>query len=85
MAGVDHVASYQCFNMNPQKFEKLIHKVFSEVCLDVEVVDSSGKLCKPREWFVVPLKVIEMAIQLLANGEIINYSYDVNQEELVEN
>ena len=84
MAGVDHVASYECYNMNPQKFEKLLHRVFSEVCLDVEVVDSFGKLCKPREWFVVPLAVIEMAIQLLVNGEIVNYSYDAGLEELVE-
>lgn len=84
MAAVDHVASYQCYNMNPQKFEKLLHTLFNEVCLDVDVADSTGKLCKPREWFIVPLAVIEMAIQLLINGEIINYLYDPVVEELVE-
>jgi hypothetical protein len=84
MATVHHVSSYKCFNMNAQKFENLLHTFFGKACLDIEVADSDGKMCKPREWFIAPLKAIEMAIQLLDNGEIVHYRYDLNSEQVVE-
>jgi hypothetical protein len=84
MAEVHHVSSYKCFNMNAQKFENLLHTFFGKACLDIEVVDTGGKVCKPREWFIAPLQAIEMAIQLLINGEIVHYRYDLVSEEVVE-
>ncbi len=84
MADVHHLSTYKCFNMNAQKFENLLHTFFGKACLDIEVADSSGKMCKPREWFVAPLKDIEMAIQLLINGEIVHYRYDLLGERVVE-
>ena len=84
MAAVHHVSSYKCFNMNAQKFENLLHIFFGKACLDIEVADTDGKMCKPREWFIAPLKAIEMAIQLLINGEIVNYRYDPVTCEVIE-
>jgi hypothetical protein len=84
MAAVHHVSSYKCFNMNAQKFENLLHTFFGKACLDIEVADADGKMCKPREWFIAPLKAIEMAIQLLINGEIVHYRYDLVSEQVIE-
>lgn len=84
MAAVHHVSSYKCFNMNAQKFENLLHTFFGKACLDIEVADTDGKMCKPREWFIAPLQAIEMAIQLLINGEIVHYRYDLKSEQVVE-
>ncbi len=84
MAAVHQVSSYKCFNMNTQKFENLLHTFFGNVCLDIEVADSNGKLCKPREWFIAPLAAIEMAIQLLVNGDIVNYRYDLDNSQIIE-
>ena len=84
MADVNHISSYKCFNMNAQKFENLLHTFFGKACLDIEVTDSRGKVCNPREWFIAPLKDIEMAIQLLINGEIVSYRYDPVSEKIVE-
>lgn len=84
MAPVHHVSSYKCFNMNTQKFENLLHTFFGKACLDIQVADNDGKLCKPREWFIAPLKAIEMAIQLLINGEIVHYRYDLVSERVIE-
>ena len=70
--------------MNAQKFENLLHTFFGKACLDIEVADSSGKMCKPREWFIAPLRAIEMAIQLLINGEIVHYKYDSISKDVVE-
>ena len=84
MAPVHHVSSYKCFNMNTQKFENLLHVFFGKACLDIEVVDKAGKVCKPREWFVAPLQEIEMAIELLISGDIMNYRYDTTIKTIVE-
>ncbi len=84
MAVVHHVLSYRCFDMNAQKFENLLHTFFSKACLYIEVADTVGKMYKPREWFITPLKAIEMAIQLMINGEIVHYRYDLISEQVVE-
>lgn len=80
MAPVEIITSWKCFNMNPQKFENLIHNFFSSVCLDVEIMDNDNKVNKPREWFIVPLQVIEQVVELIISGQINSYYYDkVNQ------
>ncbi len=80
MAPVEIITSWKCFNMNPQKFENLIHNFFSSVCLDVEIMDNDNKVNKPREWFIVPLQVIEQVVDLIISGQINSYYYDkVNQ------
>lgn len=84
MASVSLIASYQCFNKTPQKFESLLHRFFSTACLDINVVDKHGRWHSPREWFVVPLQVINQAIDLLINGDIINCRYDHNQKKIVD-
>jgi len=84
MAPVKLIAGYQCFNMNTQKFENLLHTFFGKACLDIEVADSNGVICKPKEWFIAPLKAIELAIKLMINGEIIHYRYDPASEEVLE-
>jgi len=76
MAPVHVVETFECFNLNPQKLELLLHKFFGKVCLEVDVFDKSGKRFTPREWFIAPLPVIEEAIELIISGEIINYTYD---------
>ena len=77
------VTQFQTFNLNPQKLELLLHTFFAEVCLNLDVFDSDGKRHTPREWFVVPIHLIETAVQLLINGDIINYRYDSQRQEIV--
>lgn len=76
MAPVQIVETFECFNLNPQKLELLLHRFFGKACLEVDVFDRSGKRYTPREWFMVPLPVIEEAVELIISGEIINYMYD---------
>ena len=84
MAPVRHIASWQCFNMNPQKFEQLIHVFFGQVCLNVDVFDAEGNRHIPKEWFIVPLPVIEQAIELIITGDVVKYRYDTKQQKIVE-
>jgi hypothetical protein len=83
-APVEVVASYRCLNMDPQKLEHLLHRTFNRVRLQTEIVGDDGLHYSADEWFVVPFKVIDEAIQLIVSGEIVHYVYDDATEELVE-
>ena len=82
MAPVSIVGIWQCFNMNPQKFEQLLHNFFGKACIDIDVIDDDGKRHRPQEWFNVPLDVIEQTIGLLISGQIIHYRYSVIEKKL---
>lgn len=83
MADVHIEASYKTYNMNAQKFEHLIHRFFAEACLNIDIHDDQGRRITPREWFVVPLHIIDKVIHLIISGEIVNYGYDSGNEALV--
>jgi hypothetical protein len=83
MAPVRIVTVYEAYNMNTQKFEQLIHRFFGKVCLNVDIFGDDGKRYAPREWFILPLDIIEQVIELIITGEIVNYRYDEKSEELV--
>ncbi|MDD3183300.1 MAG: GIY-YIG nuclease family protein [Alphaproteobacteria bacterium] len=83
MAPVKIVTAYQCYNMNPQKLELLLHTFFGSSCLNIDVFDGAGQRHTPREWFLAPLDVIEQAIHFLLNGEIVDYRYDPERQEIV--
>ena len=83
MSGVKIVSAYKTFNLNPQKFENIIHNFFSERCLDIKVSDLNGKLKKPKEWYIVPIRIIEEAIQLIINNQIQNYKFDHINDKII--
>ena len=85
MAPVKIVSSYKTFNHNPQKFEDLIHQVFSIRRLDIKVADKEGNLKQPKEWYIVPIRVIEQAIELIINKQIQNYKFDHLENKIVKN
>ena len=75
-ADIEIAATYHCYNLNVQNFENLIHRFFGECCLDIDLYNVKGQRFTPREWFLVPLKVIDEAVNLLIDGTITNYKYD---------
>ena len=84
MEAVEVIGIWEAYNMNPQKFENLIHRFFGNACLDIEIADKKGILHRPREWFVVPIERIEEAIHMIINGNVINYVYDHEREVFIE-
>ncbi len=76
MADVDIVATYELFNINRSRLENVIHRVFGSARLDVEIKDRFGNPVIPREWFLVPLFVIDEAIEKIRDGTITSYRYD---------
>jgi hypothetical protein len=83
MADVEIVATYELYNINRSKLENLIHRVFGAAQLDIEIPDRFGNPVVPREWFLVPLFVIDEAVERIKDGSIIEYSYEPAQAALV--
>ena len=83
MSPVNIVVEYEAYNMSTQKFEKLLHRFLADVCLDIEVADSKGRMHHPREWFLAPLDVINRAIELIVAGQIQHYQYDAQLKEIL--
>lgn len=85
MAPVALVSTFQCYNVNLPKLENLLHRFFDHATAKVQVTDSQGNYHTPKEWFSVPIDVIETAVRLLISGEIVNYRYDSIKEQIVLN
>jgi len=79
MADVEVVATYELYNINRTKLENLIHRIFAPARLDIEIKDRFGNPVTPREWFLVPLFVIDEAVERIKDGTISGYVYDPNE------
>lgn len=84
LADVELVASYELFNINRTKLENLLHTFFAPARLDLQIADRFGNPVRPREWFMVPLFVIDEAVERIRDGSITRYSYDLNEAKLAE-
>lgn len=83
LADVDVVATYKLFNIQRSKVENVIHRVFSPARLDLEIQDRFGNPVRPREWFLVPLSVIDEAVERIRDGSIVKYQYDTGTAQLI--
>ncbi len=73
-ADVGVVATWKVYNVKSSTFEALIHKLFAPVLLQVTV---DGHC--PKEWFIVPFKAIEEAINAIIAGKSIEYNPQFQQ------
>jgi T5orf172 domain len=76
MADVEVVATYELYNINRTRLENLIHRVFGRARLDIEIKDRFGRPIIPREWFLVPLFVVDEGISKIRDGTISGHVYD---------
>ena len=83
LAGVEVVASYTLAGVNRSKLEALFHRIFAPAQIDLSIDDGFGKTVQPQEWFLVPLHVIDEAVQRIRDGSIANVSYDRASARLV--
>jgi len=76
LADVEIVATYKLFNINRTKLENLIHRVFDPARFNIEIKDRFGHPVVPREWFLVPVFVVDEAVERIKDGTITEYVYD---------
>lgn len=82
MADVEIVATYRLFNISRTRLENLIHRVFEPARLDIQIPDRFGRPVVPREWFLVPLFVVDEAVEKIKDGTITEYVYEPGSASL---
>lgn len=83
LADVEVVATYKLHNLNRTRLENIFHRLFGAAQLDLTIEDRFGHPVKPREWFLVPLHVIDEAVQCIRDGSISEVMYDPKTARLV--
>ncbi len=83
LADVEVVATYKLHNLNRTKLENIFHRLFGAAQLDLTIEDRFGNPVKPREWFLVPLQVIDEAVQRIRDGSITSMAYDPGSARLI--
>ena len=84
LADVEVVATYKLHNLNRTKLENIFHRLFGAAQLDLTIEDRFGNPVKPKEWFLVPIHVIDEAVQHIQNGSITKFVYDPKAARLVD-
>lgn len=82
MAGVEVVATYKLANIKRHKLENLIQSFFKNAKLDIDIKDRFGKRVNPKEWFLVPIFIIDEVVEKIKDGTIEDYYYDVKSASL---
>lgn len=67
------VLSFECRNINPHTFERLLHAFFAAQRVNIRLIGKNGKIYIPHEWFDVELDVIEKSAEYIINGTINQY------------
>ena len=84
MNDVEVVLTIRCYNLDVPYLEASIHSFFSNVNVYFEVRDDEGIIHYPKEWFTVPLNIIEEAIPLIVDKKIDSYRYDKNLQMIIQ-
>jgi hypothetical protein len=83
LADVEVVASYKLAGINRTKMEGIFHRIFAPAQLDLTIHDRFGHPVRPKEWFLVPLHVIDEAVSRILDDSISNVVYDPKTASLV--
>jgi hypothetical protein len=65
--------TYELYDINRAGLENLIHRIFGAARRDIEMKDHFGQPVIPRERFLVPLFVIDEAVERIKDGTITGY------------
>jgi hypothetical protein len=83
LADVEVIATYKLADINRTKLENLFHRIFAPAQLDLTIPDRFGNPVRPREWFLIPLHIIDEAVERIRDGSITGLAYDPKSARLV--
>ena len=83
LADVEVIATYKLHNIHRTKLENIFHRLFAAAQLELTIEDRFGNAVKPREWFLVPLQVIDEAVNRIRDGSITSVVYDRDAAKLI--
>lgn len=82
-APVKVVASFDCYNLDPRRFEHLVHAMLHHQRVNVALRDHRGNTYRPQEWFDVELDTARDVVKRIVDGTITQYRLDNTTGRLV--
>lgn len=76
LAEVEIVCTFKLEAISPKRLESLLHKFFASARLDLKLPDRFNIPVQPREWFFVPLNIIENVIKKIQDGTLEQFQYE---------
>ena len=78
LAPVEVVATWKLANIRRHRFENTLHRVLASARPKTTLPDRFGNPVQPREWFLVPLPVIDEVMSRFQDESIVDYVYDAS-------
>lgn len=82
-APVQVVTSFECYNLDPRRFERLVHAMLHHQRINVLLLSRDGGGYRPREWFDVELDTAREIVRRIVDGTIAQYRMDNTTGRLV--
>lgn len=70
------LAIIDCYNLNPQKFENLIHAFLYQQRINMTLTSHDGTQYHPEEWFSVDVETALEVCEKIIDGTIVQYRMD---------
>lgn len=83
-APVRIIFTTQCFNMNANRLEALVHGFLAKQRLNITLRAVNGSTYTPREWFHSPLATVQAVIKYILDGTISEYRMDNTTGKIVQ-
>jgi hypothetical protein len=83
-APVQVVTTFECYNLDPRRFERLVHAMLHHQRVNVLLHSRDGGTYRPREWFDVELDTAREVVLRIVDGTIAQYRIDNTTGRLVE-
>ncbi|MGP9579071.1 GIY-YIG nuclease family protein [Halomonas sp. AOP42-E1-40] len=75
-APVQIVTTFECYNLDPRRFERLVHAMLHHQRVNVLLHSRDGGTYRPREWFDVELDTAREVVRRIVDGTIAQYRMD---------
>lgn len=82
-APVKILGALDCYNLNPNKFEILIHGFLHAQRIQMKLVSRDGTSYQPKEWFSVDFDTAREVARRIIDGTIVNYRMDNTTARIV--
>ena len=61
----------------------LLFRVLAPARFDLTIKDRFGRPVQPREWYLVPLSVVDELVEKIRDGSIVDFKYDPASASLI--
>lgn len=82
LADVEIVKTYDMAGYDHRQFERILHKFLIKARLKISI-HYNGKEIKPKEWYLIPLEVIDEVVEAILDKSIVSLKYDQKTFSLV--